>query len=130
MRTLLFILALFTSINSFSQQTADNCFHFKTGKFSYSDSVGVVTKITRTNNRQTEVNTQTGLLTKSKISWISKCEYKLTQIWANRKVQRKNNRQTRTIRIVKTDGNSYAYTCNCNDPNMTILTGVVVKTGN
>lgn len=127
MKILLLLTTTFIALTTFSQQTTKACSRFKTGKFSYQDSAGIVTTITRTTGRQIEVNTKTGVLTKSKISWLGECEYKLTQIWANRKAARKNNRRSLTIQIVKTNGNQYEYSCSCNDPGNTIIKGVITK---
>lgn len=118
---------IMSSLNGFAQQNPGDCNRFKTGKFSYKDSSGAIVNITRTKHRQTEKNTKTGLLTKLKINWPGECEYKLTQLWANSKKQRKNNRRTQTVRITKTDGNSYEYACNCNDPNQSKITGIVIR---
>lgn len=127
MKILLVLTTTFITLNTFSQQTTQSCSRFKTGKFSYRDSAGIVTTISRTKSRQIEVNTQTGVLTKSKISWLEECKYKLTQTWANRKAARKNNRRSLTIQIVKIEGNQYEYSCSCYDPNNTIVKGVVTK---
>ncbi|MEO6611263.1 MAG: hypothetical protein ABIT05_03990 [Chitinophagaceae bacterium] len=126
-RFLFFLLVLFISQTCIAGELSDTCHHFKTGKFSYRDSSGIITSITRTKKQQTEINSKTGLLTKSKISWVGECEYRLTQTWANSKEGRKNNRRQITINITRIAGNSYEYACSCNDKANTTIQGVVVK---
>ena len=130
MKKMVSLFAILISLESFAGSVSDSCHHFKTGKFSYTDSAGVVTSIERTKKQQTEVNIKTGLLTRSKIRWVGECTYELTQTWANRKEQRKYNGNKLIIRITGFHGNSYEYTCVCGEQGKSpAISGTVVKTG-
>ncbi|MEO7924611.1 MAG: hypothetical protein ABIR30_13100 [Chitinophagaceae bacterium] len=130
MKKIFFLLFLFAAFESFAGTSSDTCYHFKTGKFSYRDSAGVLTKIIRTKKQQTETNTKTGLLIRSTINWVGECSYELTQVWSNRKEQRKFNGSRYHIQITGFSGNSYEYACSCANANtVTVKKGVVIKTG-
>ncbi len=72
----LFILFLLTlSLSSFAQDKS--CVDFQTATFVYADKDRPVT-ISRADNKQVEINRESGLEIHSSIEWISDCEYVLT----------------------------------------------------
>lgn len=121
---LVFILA-FLCKTGFGQNQPMNCGQFKSGNFIYTDSSGVSWKLKRTKKHQTERNMKAGSIIKHKITWLSDCEYRLTQIWTNDKNRRNLNRSWIVYRITGTTDKSYNYTCTCKDGSN--KSGVVVK---
>ncbi len=123
--SLVIISTVFIS-TCFSQISGVGCNLFKTGVFSYRDSSSNnVWNIKRIKRKQTETNEQTGAVVKSKIKWVSDCEYKLTQFWTNKKELRYGNFKWRIFRITSITNNTYQYICNCS--NGTQIGGTVVK---
>ncbi len=124
-----FLLAIINAgivATSYSQESTPGCGFIKTGHFVYLDSASNTTwTIKRTSSHQTEENQKTGVIVKHRIKWISACEYKLTQTWANSKELRKANYSRGIYRITSISGNTYYYNCTCNDGKMAI--GSVVK---
>lgn len=123
----IFLLTILFSNVCLSQSNTNDCERFRKGIYSYKDSSGFIWEIKRTKNHQTETNKNTGLLVKNKIKWLGVCEYRLTQIWANKKERRKSNNQQSTIRIIKTTPDSYEYACSCTVDNSNQSRGLVVK---
>ena len=124
-KKILFIIIVCLSKTCFSQNQAIDCSQFKTGKFSYRDSSGIIYEMKRMNKHQSEFNPQTKLMIKYKIEWIGDCEYKLTQLWASKKEARKLNNSWLVYRILSVNDNTYEYTCTCSDNSK--ISGVVVK---
>jgi len=125
LKLILWVLSSLIATVIFSQNSIPDCSFFKKGDFIYKDSSGVTWDIKRTGKYQTERNKQTGLLIKHKITWISNCEYKLTQIWSNNKDRRKYNRSWIIYKILRVTDKYYSYSCTCTDGRE--ITGVVVK---
>ena len=117
------LLFSFTSICCWSQE---DCLRFRSGKFAFRDSAGVVHQIQRTKTHQTEFNPQTKLKVKFRIEWSGKCEYKLTQVWASTSEKRKMNRSWQTYQIISSTENTYEFSCSCSNDKK--ITGVVLKT--
>lgn len=76
-KTILFLVILVFFFNSCTQQKS--CSDFKTGEFRYTDKKLPV-KIIRTNSIQIESDLKTNTIIKSKIEWLSECEYVLTYL--------------------------------------------------
>ena len=121
---LIFFLTVL-SLEGFGQNQALNCSPFKTGDFMYVDSAGVSWDLKRTKKQQTERNKKDGTIIKHRITWLSDCEYKLTQLWTNDKTRRKLNRSWIIYRIIATGDKTYQYSCTCKDGSN--ISGVVVK---
>ncbi|RYY69567.1 MAG: hypothetical protein EOO13_09155 [Chitinophagaceae bacterium] len=124
------ILATLILLSLAAAAQADNaaCLSFHTGTFAYrNDSLGII-QITRTKNRQEELNEKTRVLTKFKITWVDACTYTLKQIWSNSKKQRKQNNSLNTIIITAATKDSYQFSCSCtNDPGGKNNSGTVVR---
>ena len=125
LKFIFWLLSSLIAATLFSQNSIPDCSSFKKGNFFYKDSSGITWDLKRTNKYQTERNKQTGLLIKHKITWISNCEYKLTQIWSNNKERRKENRAWLVYKIISSTDNTYEYTCSCSNGKK--ISGVVVK---
>jgi len=125
LKLIFWVLSSLIATAIFSQNSTPDCSPFKKGDFIYKDSSGITWDLKRTNKYQTERNKQTGLLIKHKITWISNCEYKLTQIWSNNKQRRKQNRAWLVYKIISSTEYTYEYTCSCS--NGKIISGIVVK---
>lgn len=126
-KILLLLLATGLTNKVFSQINPTGCNSFRTGIFAYKDSSNALWEIKRTRHYQTETNKKSGIQVKNKIKWLSDCEYRITQQWANNKERRKLNRQQSTIRIIKTNPDSYEYTCSCTNGGGNESKGLVVK---
>jgi hypothetical protein len=123
---LLAIISTFVTLFSYSQTTPPDCSLFKTGDFAYRDSsTNNVWEITRTKKKQVDKNNLTGVVIKQKISWVSDCEYKLTQFWTNKKELRKSNFKSRIYKITTINENIYNFSCDCSDGRK--IQGMVVK---
>lgn len=120
------IISTFLTFLCYSQTNSPGCSVFKTGTFAYRDSsTNSIWEITRTKNKQLEKNNLTGVVTKHKISWLSDCEYKLTQVWTNKKEWRTGNFKSKIYKITSVYENMYNFSCNCNDTLK--INGTVVK---
>jgi hypothetical protein len=123
---LLAIISTFVTFFSYSQTKPIDCSLFKTGNFAYRDSsTNCVWEILRTKKEQVEKNNLTGVVIKNKIRWVSDCEYKLTQIWTNKKEWRKGNFKSKIYKITSIADNMYNFSCDCSDG--TKIQGIVVK---
>jgi hypothetical protein len=123
---LLLSILLSNCILVMAQKNPVDCEKFHRGSFAFRDSISnTIWQIKRTAKHQTEKDEKTGAIIKHKIEWINPCEYKLTQVWTNRKEYKSGNYKGRIYSIVSTNGDTYTYSCNCND-NLKVG-GVVVK---
>lgn len=123
---LLLSILLSNSILVIAQKNPVDCEKFHRGSFAFRDSIrNTIWQIKRTAKHQTEQDEKTGTIIKHKIEWVNTCEYKLTQIWTNRKEFRAGNFKWRLYTIASTNGDTYHYTCNCSDGLK--VGGVVVK---
>ena len=116
MKKQLFFIAGLLAYMGCASQTKLNCTPFKTGSFSYEDSLHQTILVTRTEKTQTEVNSATHISTRFSIKWLDDCSYRLKQVWSSDKASRKKFRNsTSDVVITKTAYDRYEYTCACKD---------------
>ncbi|MEO7265713.1 MAG: hypothetical protein ABIW38_12400 [Ferruginibacter sp.] len=96
-----------------SQADSDGCAKFKTGQFAYTDDSARTFVIKRTGRIQEETEQGKNIITRSRIRWISPCNYELKQLWSNSKVKRKNNGVVTSVIITHAGNDEYNYSCNC-----------------
>lgn len=113
-------LSLMISALCLGQHAAMDCSLFKTGKFSYFDSLNHTIFVTRKKHKQEEYNYQTNVKTVLNIKWITDCSYKITQTWSDSKAKRKFNGTYTIVSITKIigDNEGYEYSCSCEDVNL------------
>ncbi len=116
-KVVLFSLSILLTGLCVAQSGGMDCSIFKTGKFSYFDSLNHTVFVIRKKNKQHEYNYQTKVKTVLKIKWISGCAYELTQVWSDSKARRKSYGAKTVVVITKIIGNTrgYEYTCRCED---------------
>lgn len=127
-KIILSLLLLLFSGRLLAQQPAPDCTSFHTGEYLYTDSTGDTWELKRNKKQQTERNKRTGKIIKYKISWLSDCEYRLTQTWSNDRNRRKWNRANYSYRIISSTPNSFSYSCSCKDS--PAVAGTVVRAMN
>jgi hypothetical protein len=130
MRKLFITAVLFLSAHFLFAQVNDStdCLQYHRGKFSYTDSLGNLVLVDRKKKYQYEKNQVTKVKTQDRIKWISPCQYELTLVSTNSKSLRKYKYTVTTTNISKPLGEAgYEYTCNCNNPAVPKLTGLMKK---
>jgi hypothetical protein len=115
MRSPVFLILLTFSKALFAQLDSTDCSQFKTGVFAYRDDSSNAVLVKRTANLQEERIKKSGLVTRFKIRWLSTCSYEMTQVWSNRKAERKNNGATTIVIITGLKKDHYEYSCGCKE---------------
>jgi hypothetical protein len=111
---------------SYAQNKPASCDLYRKGIFAYRDAASnTIREFKRTGKYQVETDKQTGLTTRYKIEWIGDCQYKLTQVYANKKEDRKKNYSWLIYTITPVTDRSYDYHCKCSDA--VEIKGTVVK---
>jgi hypothetical protein len=109
-----------------AQTTPTSCSSFRKGIFAYRDTANnIIREFKRTHKYQVETDKLTGLTTKYKIEWVTECQYKLTQVYANKKEAREKNYSWLLYTITPVTERSYNYHCRCSDK--VEIKGIVVK---
>jgi len=84
MKSIFIVLITLLSFTSLFAQNCD-CSKFRTGSFEIANQDGTVSKIKRTETKQTETNENVKL--KDKVVWVDNCTYKLIPISIQDKTQ-------------------------------------------
>ncbi len=93
-----------------------DCSLYRTGYFMFIDSAGNTILIHRKNKYQYENDRKAKVKTQYVVTWITDCEYTITQTLTNSKSLKKYKNNTTKVVISKSDGeNGYYYTCSCID---------------
>ncbi len=109
------LTVMFIICSLFAKSQADSaaCAKFKTGQFAYTDDSARTYVVKRTGRIQEETEQGNNIITRSRIKWISPCNYELRQLWSNSKVKRKNNGAVTSVVITHAGNDEYHYSCNC-----------------
>lgn len=117
MQRFLFICLSICLCNTvFAQADSSICMNYRTGYFSFTDSLGQTVLVDRGKKYQYQRNIVTKVKTQFRIKWTGSCSYQITQTLTNSKAARKYRYSSTTVVIDKADGaNGYSYSCGCKD---------------
>jgi hypothetical protein len=116
-RFLIFMVSMLFCSTVFAQADSSACMTtYRTGYFSFTDSLGQTVLVDRGKKYQYQRNIVTKVRTQFRITWTGSCSYQITQTLTNSKAARKYKHSSTTVIIDKTDGiNGYWYSCGCKD---------------
>lgn len=115
-RFLIIVVSICFYSTAFAQADSTACMHYRTGYFSFTDSLGQTVLVDRGKKYQYQRNIVTKVKTQFRIKWTGSCSYQITQTLTNSKAARKYKHSSTTVVIDKADGaNGYTYSCGCKD---------------
>jgi hypothetical protein len=115
-RYLITLISILFYNTVFAQADSSACIHYRTGYFSFTDSLGQTVLVDRGKKYQYQRNVVTKVKTQFRITWTGSCSYQITQTLTNSKAARRYRNSSTTVVIDKTDGsNGYSYSCGCKD---------------
>jgi hypothetical protein len=124
-RKLLFIIICINAISCKDSLHQLDCRNFHLGKFITPSSLNQQSVIIRSETTQTEINSKTGGIIRSKINWLGPCIYQLTD--AEISLDSSKNfkpflpRGTMTVKIMKVEKDYCIYEASFTDVSMKMI---------